>query len=210
MTLLQLGLLPQAIEVGEWHAKVWAAQPDAARRLYHTWSPRRDGLRTELREGEGQPELYCMKDEVWQWHFDGGIAAAFLGKLHLATAEPRWLALARDYMEFTMSGPAEIWASNQLCKASWGAGVLYLCTGERRYLDWVLRMADWYLRKQEDDGHWEQSLGAAGLVALPGCPYPPTADKNGQIALTAEFAMHMAHVVGHVGVAIAADEAAKL
>ena len=39
-------------------------------------------------------------------------------------------------------------------------------------------------------------------MALPGCPYPPTMDKNGQIAVTAEFAMHMAHVVGHVGVAI--------
>ena len=81
MSLLQLGRLEDAVRVGEWHQKLWAAQPDIGSALYHTWSPTADGLRTELREGEEQSELYCIKDDVWQWHFDGSIAAAFLGKL---------------------------------------------------------------------------------------------------------------------------------
>lgn len=183
MSLLQLGRLDDAIKVGEWHAKVWDTQPDIATRLYHTWSEALEppGLRTELMLGEEQPELYCLKNEVWQWHFDGGIAAAFLGKLYLATQDNRWLKLAIKYMDFTMEGDAQIWASNQLCKASWGAGVLYLCTKEQRYLDWVLQMGDWYLSKQEDDGHWEQSLRATGLLALPGCPYPDATGLNGNI-----------------------------
>ena len=74
--------------VGEWHKKLWAAQPNIGSALYHTWSPTADGLRTELREGEEQSELYCIKDDVWQWHFDGGIAAAFLGKLCVPPPSP--------------------------------------------------------------------------------------------------------------------------
>ena len=69
----------------------------------------------------------------------------------------------------------EVWRLTR--GARFAQGILYMCTKEERYLDWTLRMADWYLQKQEDDGHWEQSLSAAGLVALPGCPYAAETER---------------------------------
>ena len=135
---------------------------------------------------------------------------AYAARRYLATGDAQWLELAQAYFDFTMEGADQIWASNQLCKASWGAGILYMCTKEERYLDWTLRMADWYLQKQEDDGHWEQSLSAAGLVALPGCPYAAETDLNQHVGMTAEFVMHMAHILGTLGVAMAVEAVAKL
>ena len=104
-----------------------------------------------------------------------------------------------------------LWEVWRLTRGAWFAqGILYMCTKEERYLDWTLRMADWYLQKQEDDGHWEQSLSAAGLVALPGCPYAAETELNQHVGMTAEFVMHMAHILGTLGVAMADEAAAKL
>lgn len=32
--------------------------------------------------------------------------------------------------------------------------MLYLATGERKYLEWTLRMADWFVGRQHDGGEW--------------------------------------------------------
>ena len=63
-----------------------------------------------------------------RWHFDGGIAAAFLAKLYLATGEDRWLDLAKRYQDFSMTSGDEMFHSWQTCKSGWGAGMLYIAT----------------------------------------------------------------------------------
>ena len=105
-----------------------------------------------------QEVLYITrKDQPWQHHFNGGISAAFLAKLYMATGEAVWLDLARQYQDFSMTTDACQFESMQTCKSGWGAGLLYYITREERYRDWTVRMGDWFQGLQCDDGHWDNT-----------------------------------------------------
>ena len=139
--------------------------------------------------------IVTRKRSAWQWHFDGGIAAAFLTKLYLATGEPRWLALAEEFQAFSMTSGPEMFHSWQTCKSGWGAGMLYLATGERKYLEWTLLMGDWFLARQHDGGEWKADF----VADPPGCPYTEE-QRNEQWTIhgVAEHAMHMANIVANI------------
>lgn len=189
MTLLLVGHLEAARQAGEWLQRLWSLQPDASHRLYHCYS-RRAGLITEF-PSEQARQYVTRKDEPYQHHYDGGIAAAFLTKLYLATDEKRWLDLARRYQDFSMTTDESQFQSMQVCKSGWGAGMLYLATREADYRDWTVRMGDWFLEHQHDDGHWENTKF---LV-----PNPTLADN---MEVTAEFTMHLANIVVNLAVPV--------
>ncbi|MCZ6681399.1 MAG: hypothetical protein O7E52_29645 [Candidatus Poribacteria bacterium] len=187
MTLLLVGQVDAAKKAGEWLKRLWALQPDVAHKLYAVYSPA-VGLVTEY--PSDQAALYVTrKDEPWQHHFNGGIAAAFLTQLYIATSEKDWLDLARKYQDFSMTTDECQFQSMQTCKSGWGSGLLYVATRERCYRDWTVRLGDWFVAHQFGDGHWENTKFWT--------PNPSVADK---IEITAEFVMHVTNIIDYLSV----------
>ncbi len=187
MTLLMVGQIEAARRAGRWLERVWHRQPDSEHRLYAVYT-RSAGLVREF--PPEQEALYVTKkDDPWQHHFNGGIAAAFLTQLHLATGEPEWLDLARAYQRFSMTTDECQFRSMQTCKSGWGSGLLYVATREEGYRNWTLRLGDWFLEHQHEDGHWENTKYWT--------PKPTLGDS---IEITTEFVMHLANIIANLSV----------
>ena len=185
MTLLQLGQLQAAQKAGEFLQRMWDLQPAPQDRLHHVYRPA-TGLVTDC--PPDQAAFYITrKDEPYQHHFNGGIAAAFLAQLHLATGGAQWLDLARAYQNFSMTTDPVQFQSMQTCKSGWGSGLLLVATGGRAYRTWTRRMGAWFVEHQHPDGHWENTKYWT--------PDPTLADN---IELTAEFVMHLVHITAYL------------
>jgi hypothetical protein len=184
MSALLTGHPGAAIRVGGWLQRLWAEQPELPDRLYTLYT-RRGGIVTSPPADVPMRHMVNDRREVEQYHYNGGIAAAFLGQLHMATGEQDWLDLARAYQRFSMETTHHQFETKQVCKSAWGAAVLYLITHETPYRDWLVRMGDWFLDEQEPAGHWNNT------------PYlEPDPTLGGQIAITAEFIVHMDSIIG--------------
>ena len=187
MTLSLVGRIPEAVEAGLWLQRLWELQPDPEHRLYAVYR-RSQGLVRDYDPAEAAFYV-TLKDEPWQHHFNGGIAAAGLLHIHEATGEDRWLRLAREYERFSMSTKDIQFRSKQVCKSGWGSGLLYVATREEAYRAWTLRMGDWFVEHQFGDGHWENTKFWT--------PDPTLGDK---IMITAEFVMHLANIIAYLSV----------
>jgi len=185
MTFILTGELEAARKAGQWFKRLRAAQPDFEHKLYAVWT-RAGGLMTQV--PADKVELYVTrKDLPWQHHFNGGIAAAFLAELYLATGEEEWLDLAREYQRFSMTSDACIFQSMQTCKSGWGAGLLWLATREPQYREWAARMAEWFCANQFADGHWENTKY-----------WTPKPTTSINVEITAEFVMHVANLIAYL------------
>jgi hypothetical protein len=190
-TALLTGHLAAARAAGEWLKRLWQAQPELPQRLYTIWNEA-DGLATSAPEGSDRRSYINESQEVYEYHYNGGIAAACLAYLHMMTGEQQWLDLARGYQQFSMQSTPRQFETRQVCKSSWGSSLLWLITGEQKYLDWTLRMGDWFAAQQTEDGHWFNTPYLA--------PHPTL---NDNIQITAEFIVHLDHIIGALGAALA-------
>ncbi|HEY3109620.1 MAG TPA: hypothetical protein VGL23_12750 [Chloroflexota bacterium] len=179
MSALLTGARAEAEAAGHFLKRLWAAQPELPERLYTIYT-RAGGLATEVPPGADRRHYVNESQDVQQMHYNGGMAAAFLTRLHLATDDAGWLDLARQYQAFSMSSTPRQFETKQVCKSAWGGGLLYAATGEPIYRDWAIRMGDWFVAEQFADGHWENSKYID--------PNPPL---HRNIAITAEFVVHM-------------------
>jgi hypothetical protein len=189
MSAVMTGDMEAAIRTGEWFARLWAAQPGLPGRLYTVWT-RAGGLSTSVPKGENIRHFIQESQEERQLHYNGGIAAAFLTQLFMATGDRRWLDLARGYQQFSMDSCPEQFRTKQVCKSAWGSGLLYLATGDPLYLPWLQKMGDWFVGGQESDGGWRNT------------PYleadPPLAHR---LEITAEFVVHLDTVIAALSAA---------
>jgi hypothetical protein len=176
-----------ARKAGAWVRRLWELQPDVEHKLFHVYRPA-EGLVTDFAPDK-QAVYLTRKDDPWQYHYNGGIAAAFLTKLYMATGEAQWLALARLYQAFSMTTDECQFQSMQTCKSGWGSGLLYVATREQMYRDWTIRLGDWFVAHQLADGHWENTKHWTP---------DPTDDIN--IEVTAEFVMHVANLISYLSV----------
>lgn len=190
MSAAVTGDLDAAVAVGEWLERLWAAQPDLPVRLYTVTTPRQ-GLVTRVPAGADPRHYVNESQDVRQMHYNGGIAAACLAHLHMATGDERWLTLAAKFQRFSMESTARQFETKQVCKSAWGAGLLYLITRDERYLPWLIRMGDWFAAEQEADGRWSNSRYVE--------PNPPLAH---QIEITAEFVVHMDTLIAALATAV--------
>ena len=187
MTALLLGRLEVARKAGTWVERLWQHQPDTATKLHHVYTPA-TGVVTDF-TAEDAALYVTRKDHPWQYHYNGGIAAAFLTHLYLATGEASWLESARRYQDFSMTTDECQFQSMQTCKSGWGAGLLYVATREEAYRDWTVRMGDWFLEHQAEDGHWENTKF-----------WTPNPTLGDNIELTTEFVMHVANITAYLSV----------
>lgn len=193
MSAVMTGDLLAAERAGWWLERLWAAQPNLPDRLYTVWT-RDGGLATEVPAGDDRRFYVNESQEVRQFHYNGGIAAAFLTHLYFATGEARWLTLAEAYQRFSMESTQRQFEVKQVCKSAWGAGLLWLATRDRRYREWALRMGDWFVAEQAADGSWANSAYL-----------DPTPSLDRLVEITAEFVVHLDTVMAAVGASTTAD-----
>lgn len=177
------GNLEPARRVAQFLQTIYDAQPDVATRFYCFWSRARQAPVTEA-DQEFQLRFVVENDvdRMQRWTI-GGIAAAFLCRLHLADPDERYLELARNYQAFSMAATDAQFSYPSACKSSWGAALLYQLTGEQHYLDWLGRFGQWYLDAQEADGYW----------------HPWVEETVGDVInITLEYVMHVLTLTGAV------------
>ena len=114
-------------------------------------------------------------DRMQRWTV-GGIGAGFLCRLYLADPDPAYVELARRYQAFSMAATDAQFKYPSVCKSSWGSALLYQVTGEERYRRWAMRIGDWYVATQEEDGYWH--------------PWVERIEPD-RIWLTLEYVMHL-------------------
>ena len=184
MSALITGHLAAAEAAGQFFKRLWEAQPELPARLYTIWT-RSGGLATVVSSEDERRHYVNESQDVRQMHYNGGMTAAFLARLYLATGDPVWLETARGYQDFSMGSTERQFETKQVCKSAWGGGLLAAITHDPRYVDWTARMGDWFVTEQHGDGSWTNT------------PYlDPNPKMSGKIAITAEFIVHLDTIIG--------------
>ncbi|MFC2176926.1 hypothetical protein ACFLRH_00760 [Actinomycetota bacterium] len=192
MTGLTTGTTDLAHGAYRWLQLVFDAQPELPTRLYTATTGGR--LLTDSRDDQQLAwEIVTDFTKPRQAFYNPGIAAAFLGKYYMATGRAGALALARKYLDLTVSGGETQfdWTDSvQVCKFAWGSAALYEATGEEQYLGYVRRMATWFVECQEATGSWSNS--------------PFLMERGGdsesiRVEVTAEFLQHLVTLITAVG-----------
>ncbi len=186
MSAVIAGDLDSAVRVGEWLERMWNSQPDLPARLYTIWT-QSGGLATRVPDGENRCHYVNESQDTWQYHYNGGIAAACLAHLYLATGDQRWNLLAQKFQRFSMDSTDTQFQTRQVCKSAWGSGLISLANRDNSYLPWLLKMGDWFASGQEPDGRWSNTPNID--------PNPPLAH---QIETTAEFVVHMETLIAAI------------
>ena len=189
LTCLLMGDLETAQRAGRWFERVWKAQPRPRERLYLRYSSAA-GLVTAF-----PPErafFYIVESQQGheQAYYMPGIAAAFLGRLYLATGAEPWLRLAQEYQAFSMNTTERQFDWGRVCKSGWGSAVLYEATGDTVYYEWTRRLGDWYVELQLPDGDWRSPKSTDHTRSMPD-----------RIVRVAEFTMHLDTIIQAVSVA---------
>jgi hypothetical protein len=184
MSALLTGHHAAALAAGDFVRRLWEAQPELPDRLY-TVVTRDGGLATIVPDGEDRRHYVNESQDARQYHYNGGMAAAFLVQLYLATDDAGWLDLARAYQAFSMHSTERQFEVMQVCKSAWGSALLYAATREPVYRDWTHRLGDWFVSHQHVDGHWENSRYL-----------DPDAPLHHKLAITAEFIVHLDTIGG--------------
>lgn len=153
LACLMVGEVEAAERVAIWLQRMWTLQPEVPQRLYFVYSAETQDLVTEY--PSDQAKQYVLEAQKPRQRFTvGGIAAAFLARLYMARPHPEYLALARQYQGFAMGQTERQFEVAQVCKVGWGAALLYQITHEALHREWAIRVGDYFVRTQFDDGHW--------------------------------------------------------
>jgi hypothetical protein len=180
-----------------WITNLWASQPELPDRLF-----------TEMRRGklvtdagsDAMDRFYMVTDlgAARQAFYNPGIAAAFLGRYSLATGDKESLAAAKRFLSLSaQGGPAQFnyQESRQICKFGWGSAVLTEADpGNAAYESYTVRMTQWFVESQEPDGRWHNSTFL-----------DPTPTDDGDMAVTAEFVLHLSTILAALSGKIAAE-----
>ena len=134
---------------------MWQLQPELGRlRLYSNWSP--GGLITEFPAAEAWSK-FADFNAPRQAFYHPGAVAAFFADYAMRTGDREAIALARDMMQLNIGGCDEQFtdlSSVQICKFGWGAAQLLIADPHGGWLAHALRMAEWFIDRQEADGSW--------------------------------------------------------
>jgi hypothetical protein len=179
LTCLLTGHLEQARKVAHFLETVYKLQPDKERSLYFVYH-RGKGLVTDFPDEKAT--AYCIQaDRPRQYYFQPGIAAAFLCRLYMATAERKHLDLAEKYIEFA-TGCTHLFSAPQVCKVGWGSALLYQVTKDSQYYDLAAKVADYFVEHQYPEGYWMNIAPYRTLQSI--------------IEITAEFTVHLDTIIG--------------
>jgi hypothetical protein len=187
MACLATGELDAARRAGEYLEDMAEAQPDTGAGFYFTTKP--DGeLRRTFEDEDDEWWAVVRTDESDQCWYAVGLPFAFLLQLAAATGEERYHALADWYFEFQQSC-VNPWSGGSSGKAAWATSMLYRRTGEERYREIALRIAeDVMIDDQNPDGSWGQG-GEDGYAEV-----ETDSLENSDFDITAEYTLWLALV----------------
>ncbi len=164
------GYLAEARKVYKFLENIYGAQKELPARFFYTLSRETQAPIQRFPEDKRIGYVVENQDPRRQRWTIGGIAAGFLCRLYLVEPKPEYLELARLYQAFSMAATERQFDWSHACKSSWGSSLLYQITGEDQYLQWTLKMGDWYVERQNVDGYWHwdyyTTLGAHVELAL--------------------------------------------
>ena len=148
------GRLDVARGVGEWMQRLMDKQPNYPEELWTVYSQTK-GLITEV-IGRDDFRYVLTRDESRdQSFFHPGIAAGFLARLYMATAEDKWIDLAREFMRFCNHVGDYHFKLLRAGKVGWAASMMYTLTNETVYRDMAIRVGNNLIEAQSDNGAWE-------------------------------------------------------
>lgn len=102
-------------------------------------------------------------DQCW---YAVGLPLAFLVLLESATSDTRYRELAQWYFDF-QERCVNPWDGYSSGKAGWGCAMLYRVTGELRYRDIALHVAQSIMDRQRRDGSWLSGKSKQGELTDP-------------------------------------------
>lgn len=152
LAALYLGDLEKARSAGRMLARCAERQPDLASAFYL----RLDAAGSVITQFPADVAMFyrVSAKEPQQAYFMIGYPMAFLGKLHQATDEERWLAAARQYLAFALACGDMIRGCHFSHKVAWGAAVLARIENDEAATDLALAIARNLLRTQHESGAW--------------------------------------------------------
>jgi hypothetical protein len=181
MAYLLAGDVRTANDVGQFLLDVWDKQPCIDKKLYYCYNPNKDEL---ILEAEQPSIAYILeKQEPRQCFWVPGLISAFLGQLYLTTKNVIYLDYAKKYQDFVQSCTPKQFEGIEVCKTGLGSAVMYEITKEQRYLDWSIKVGDYFVRTQREDGCWVDDRFN-----------PSTVEKD--IAITDQQALWLHYIVG--------------
>ena len=192
MTAVMTGHEDVAEGCFRWIADLYDRQDELPRRLFSARDE--NGL---MRPTDGGTEADYGKTVEWevvtdfmkprQTHYNPGIAAAFLGRYFANTGDERARQLGRSYLKLSEDGTEEQFndpGAGQICKFGWGAANMLMVDPDGGHLPNVIRMAEWFIGRQEPDGRWPPAIFIT--------PNPTIGER---IATATEFTLHMTSIL---------------
>jgi hypothetical protein len=125
-----------------------------------------------------------QKDQTW---YAVGLPFTFSLLLHQATGEERYAKLSQWYFDF-MSRCINPWDGGSSGKAGWGCSMLYRITGDPRYREIALRVAQNQMNCQGADGSFRWGA-PTGYGSAAGAGQAPT---NDDFDIVSEFTVWLA------------------
>ncbi len=128
-----------------------------------------------------------------QTFYTAGMAAVFLAGYAERHAVREPLELAARLLNFNVNGCPEQFddpESVQICKFGWGASAMLVADPDGGWLPHVVRMGDWFISHQQDDGAWVPSSFLAAE--------PTEVDR---LVKTAEHVMEVNAILAALGTA---------
>lgn len=167
---LYLGDVQRAGSAGRWLARLLTSQPDLGTGLFLRLD--RSGHLVRDFPADLAPFYLVHSREPGQAYFMLGYPVAFLAKLFEATADDTHLRTACGYLDFGLSCEGDLRSSPTSHKVAWGASILARLTGDPRYAELSVTIADHLLAIQDPSGVW-----------LPDEPAHTRFDQTAEIAI---------------------------
>lgn len=154
LTALLTGRRDMADAAYGWLERFWADQPALPDRLY--LSTLGSKLATDVPEGQ-EFAHHLDVDKPRQAFFMPGLGAAFAGRYAMATGNLAGLEIGRGLLDVSERASDTQYDFNDTVhvgKFGWGAGVMLDAAGEDAHRADAMRMGQWYLDSQLEDGRW--------------------------------------------------------
>ena len=155
LACLTAGQLHVACRAADWLGRLVDRQPDPEKQFFCTVDAE-DSLVVNFAE-EDAPWRVVRADKPDQIWYAVGLPFAFLVKLSQALGSQRYLNRASWFLDFQMRCVSP-WAGPSSGKAGWGCAELYRMTGESRYRDIALSIAEYITGFQASDGYFSLVL----------------------------------------------------
>jgi hypothetical protein len=152
IAMLYCGKFAEAEKSGDFLLELLQSQPDPQNRLFTSFYVK-TGIVTEFPD-EDASNLVVQTDRTNQAYWFPGFAMGFLSMLFLATGNNQYINAAEQFYQFFCQCKEDRFQSYASGKVAWGCSLLYRLTGDKKYQETSLRIANFIVDTQLPEGTW--------------------------------------------------------